>query len=414
MNRWGIAAAGVLLQVALGAVYAWSVFRVPLSKQFGWTISQVSLTFTIAIFALGFAAFFAGLWLSRAGPRIVAVTGGALYGLGVALASFAGHSLTGLYLTYGVIGGIGLGFSYIVPVAVLVKWFPDRRGLITGVAVGGFGAGALVTAPVATKLIGSVGVLPTFLYLGIAYLVVTVICGFFMQNPPPGWKPAGWNPSATQSAQRSAADYTFGDAVRSWQWWVLWGLLFLNTSAGISVISQEVPMFQDLAKVSAIAAAGMVGVVSFGNALGRVFWAWLSDIVTRRMTFVIMYVLQVALFWALPSLHTTTTVTLVSFLILMCYGGGFGTMPAFTADYFGVKNVGPIYGLMLTAWSFASVFGPVLIAQMRQSTGVYTGALHIIAVVLLLSVVLPLIVRPPKTAVTANEPVGTRVRGVGA
>jgi MFS transporter, OFA family, oxalate/formate antiporter len=157
-------------------------------------------------------------------------------------------------------------------------------------------------------------------------------------------------------------------------------------------------MFQELAKVSAITAAGMVGIVSFGNALGRVFWAWLSDIVTRRMTFLIMYLLQVALFWILPSLHTTGIITLVSFLILMCYGGGFGTMPAFTADYFGAKHVGPIYGLMLTAWSFASVFGPVLIAQMRQSTGVYSGALHIIAVVLLASVILPLIVRPPKAA----------------
>lgn len=410
MNRWGIAAAGVLLQIALGAVYAWSVFRVPLSKQFGWTISQVSLTFTIAIFVLGFAAFFAGLWQNRVGPRVVAITGGALYGLGVALASVAGHTLTGLYLTYGVIGGIGLGFSYIVPVSVLVKWFPDRRGLITGIAVGGFGAGALVTAPVATRLIASVGVLPTFLYLGIAYLIVTVVCGFFMQNPPAGWKPAGWTPSATQTAQRAVRDYALGDAVRSWQWWVLWGLLFLNTSAGISVISQEAPMFQELAKVSAIAAAGMVGIVSFGNALGRVFWAWLSDIVTRRMTFVIMYLLQVALFWVLPNLHTVGVITVVSFLILMCYGGGFGTMPAFTADYFGAKNVGPIYGLMLTAWSFASVFGPVLIAQMRQSTGVYSGALHIISIVLLLSVILPLIVRPPRAMVEADKPVGSGVR----
>jgi MFS transporter, OFA family, oxalate/formate antiporter len=157
---------------------------------------------------------------------------------------------------------------------------------------------------------------------------------------------------------------------------------------------------------SAITAAGIVGVLSFGNALGRVFWAWLSDIVTRRMTFSIMYLLQVALFWILPSLHTVGIITAVSFLILMCYGGGFGTMPAFTADYFGTKSVGPIYGLMLTAWSFASVFGPVLIAHMRQSTGVYSGALHIIAVVLLVSVILPLIVRPPK-AVSVDDMVAT-------
>src|ERR1700675_859150 len=170
LNRWYIALAGVLMQLALGAVYAWSVFRVPLTKQFGWSSPEVTLTFTISIFVLGIAAFFGGLWLNRQGPRVVALTGGVLYGLGVFLASFSANKLWWLYLSYGVIGGIGLGLSYIVPVAVLVKWFPDRRGLITGVAVGGFGAGALVTAPVATRLIQRVGVLPTFAYLGISLL----------------------------------------------------------------------------------------------------------------------------------------------------------------------------------------------------------------------------------------------------
>jgi OFA family oxalate/formate antiporter-like MFS transporter len=396
-NRWVIAVAGVFMQVALGAVYAWSVFRTPLAKQFGWTISQVTLTFTIAIFALGFASFFAGLWLNRSGPRIVAVTGGVLYGVGVFLASFTNGNLGWLYLSYGVIGGVGLGFSYIVPVAVLVKWFPDRRGLITGIAVGGFGAGALVTAPVASRLILSIGVLKTFAYLGIAYLIVTVIAGWFMQNPPVGWKPAGWSPSASQIAQRATRDYVLGEALRTWQWWALWLLLFLNTSAGISVISQEAPMFQDFAKVSALVAAGMVGIVSIGNAVGRVFWAWFSDVVTRRMTFVVMYGLQVVLFFLFPNVHSVFLVTTVAFIILMCYGGGFGVMPAFAADYFGSRNVGPIYGLMLTAWSFASVFGPMLVAHMRQSTGVYGGALRIIALVLAVSIVLPLIVHPPRS-----------------
>jgi OFA family oxalate/formate antiporter-like MFS transporter len=162
-NRWMIAIAGVFLQIALGAVYAWSVFRVPLSKQFGWSISQVTLTFTISIFVLGFAAFFGGLWMNRKGPRVVALTGATLYGVGVFLASFSANKLWWLYLSYGFVGGLGLGLGYIVPVAVLVKWFPDRRGLITGIAVGGFGAGALITAPVATQLIQSVGVLSTFL-----------------------------------------------------------------------------------------------------------------------------------------------------------------------------------------------------------------------------------------------------------
>src|ERR1700678_3532748 len=188
-NRWGIAAAGVLLQVALGGVYAWSVFRVPLSKQFHCSISDVTLTFTIAIMALGFASFFGGLWLKRVGPRVVALTGGVLYSLGVFLASYSYHGLWWLYLTYGVIGGVGLGLGYIVPIAVLLKWFPDRRGLMTGIAVGGFGAGALIVAPLATHLIQSVGVLNTFAYLGVGYLIVTVAGGLFMHNPPDGWRP---------------------------------------------------------------------------------------------------------------------------------------------------------------------------------------------------------------------------------
>ena len=394
-NRWGLAAAGFLMQMALGAVYAWSVFRVPLSKQFHWSISEVTLTFTICIFVLGVSAFFGGLWLNKKGPRIVALTGGFLYGLGVFLASFSAGKLWWLYLSYGLIGGIGLGLGYIVPVTALVKWFPDRRGLITGIAVGGFGAGALVTAPLATYLIQSVGVLQTFAWLGIVYLVVTMSTGYFMKNPPEGWKPAGWVPSATLTAQRAAKDYTLGGALKTWQWWALWALLFLNTSAGISLISQESPIFQEIAKVSVIAAAGMVGIASIGNGVGRIFWAWTSDALTRRWTFLAMFLVQVGLFWMLPSLSTASVLTVVSFIVLMCYGGGFGTMPAFAADYFGSKNVGPIYGLMLTAWGCASAFGPLLIAHLRQSSGSYVGGLHLIAGIMAVSVVLPALVSPP-------------------
>src|SRR5712671_5646481 len=305
-NRWTIAIAGIFLQIALGAVYAWSVFRVPLSKQFGWSISEVTLTFTISIFVLGFAAFFGGLWMNRKGPRLVALTGGALYGLGVFLASFSAHKLWWLYLSYGFIGGLGLGLGYIVPVAVLVKWFPDRRGLITGIAVGGFGAGALITAPVATRLIQSVGVLNTFACLGIAYLVVTIISGAFMQNPPDGWKPEGWSPTASETAQRAGHDFKLGEALRTWQWYALWLLLFLNTCAGISIISQEAPIFQELTGASAIVAARMVGLASIGNAAGRVFWAWVSDLITRRATFAVVFVLQALLFWFLPTIATVS------------------------------------------------------------------------------------------------------------
>lgn len=403
VNRWVIAIAGIFMQVALGAVYAWSVFRAPLVEQFGWSISEVTLTFTISIFMLGIAAFFGGLWLNRQGPRLVALVGGALYGVGVFLASFSANGLWWLYLSFGFIGGIGLGLAYIVPVAVLVKWFPDRRGLITGIAVGGFGAGALITAPVATGLIQSVGVLTTFAYLGIAYLIVTVVASLFMQNPPDGWKPEGWTPTAFENKQRAVHDYTLGEALRTWQWYALWFLLFLNTFAGISVISQEAPIFQELVGVSAVVAASMVGLASIGNALGRVFWAWVSDLLTRRATFFVMFLLQVLLFWFLPSATAISVMTILTFVVLMCYGGGFGTMPAFAADYFGSKNVGPIYGLMLTAWGVASAVGPLLIAYMRQTTGSYRGALHVIAGVMAVSTVLPILVSQPQAASPARK-----------
>jgi OFA family oxalate/formate antiporter-like MFS transporter len=402
-NRWIIAIAGVFMQIALGAVYAWSVFRVPLAKQFGWSISEVTLTFTISIFMLGTSAFFGGLWLNRSGPRVVAMAGGALYGVGVFLASFSANRLWWLYLSFGLIGGIGLGLAYIVPVAVLVKWFPDRRGLITGVAVGGFGAGALITAPVATSLIQNVGVLSTFAYLGVTYFIVTLIASLFMQNPTEGWRPEGWTPTAAETKQRTGADYTLGEALKTWQWYALWLLLFLNTFAGISIISQEAPIFQELVGVTAVVAASMVGIASIGNAFGRVFWAWVSDLLTRKVTFVVMFLLQIGLFWLLPGIASVTVMTAFAFVILMCYGGGFGTMPAFAADYFGSKNVGPIYGLMLTAWGVASAVGPLLIAYMRESSGSYASALHVIAGVMAVSTLLPIVVRRPKKVLPSSD-----------
>src|SRR5437667_12323658 len=196
-------------------------------------------------------------------------------------------------------------------------------------------------------------------------------------------------------------------------------LLFLNTCAGIAVISQEAPIFQELTKVSAVVAGGMVGVASLGNAVGRVFWAWVSDLITRRATFFVMFLVQVLLFWFLPNIGAATLMTIVTFVVLMCYGGGFGTMPAFTADYFGPKNVGPIYGLMLTAWGFASAFGPLFIAHMRETAGSYTGRLRVIAGVMAISAVLPILVRPPRTRDTgttkiASDPLSKKMAGIAS
>jgi len=397
-NRWGIAVAGVVMQIALGAVYAWSVFRIPLTKTFGWTISQVTFTFTLAILMLGFAAFVGGLWMRKAGPRTVAIAAGILYGAGVFLASFSAGHLGWLYFSYGVLGGIGLGLGYIVPVATLVKWFPDKRGMITGIAVAGFGAGALITAPVASRLIASVGVLKTFAILGIAYLIAVTGSAFFMKDPPQGYSPPGWKPTAAEQKQRSTRPYTLSDALRTWQWYGLWALLFLNTCAGISIISQAAPMAQEITRVNAATAAGLVGIISIANGLGRFLWAWFSDLIGRRWVFLAMFLIQAVIFWILPRVNSFPTFATLAFLILLCYGGGFGTMPAFAADYFGPENVGSVYGLMLTAWGFAGLVGPTLIARIRQSTGHYSEALTIIAVVMLVSAVIPLMVRPPDSA----------------
>jgi OFA family oxalate/formate antiporter-like MFS transporter len=394
-NRWTVAVAGVIIQIALGAVYAWSVFRIPLTKAFGWTISQVTLTFTIAILALGFAAFAGGLWMRRSGPRNVAIAAGVLYGAGVFLASFSAYHLFWLYFSYGILGGIGIGLGYIVPVATLVKWFPDKRGMITGIAVAGFGAGALITAPIASRLILSVGVMRTFAILGIIYFVAVTIPAFFMKDPPPNYRPAGWTPTATQQKQRSAKTYTLSEAMRTWQWYALWALLFLNTSAGISIISQAAPMAQEVTGVTAAVAAGLVGIISIANGSGRFLWAWFSDLIGRRWVFLSMFLVQAIVFFALPRISSFPAFTAMCFVILLCYGGGFGTMPAFAADYFGAENVGSIYGLMLTAWGFAGVFGPLLIATIRQSTGRYSHSLTITGIVMLCSAVIPLIVRPP-------------------
>jgi len=411
INRWWIAVAGFCMQMALGAGYAWSVFRIPLVKEFGWSISQVSSTFSITWMFLGLSGVMGGLLLTRIGPRIVGIAAGLMWGGGVFLASFSAYKLWWLYLTHGVMGGIGLGMGFVVPVAVLVKWFPDRRGLIMGISVAGFGAGALVAAPIAGRLIQSVGALPTLMYLGVVYGVIVVCSALFMQNPPEGWKPAGWTPTAAQVSQRCDRDYTLREALRTWQWWAICALLCINTVAGISIVSQAAPMFQELGKVSAVTAATFVGIISLGNGVGRVFWAWISDVTSRKTAFFAMYLLQALIFWNFHSISSPTVLLVASFVILCCYGGAYGITPAFAADYFGPRHTGPIFGLMLLPWAFPAAFGPLLFAYLRQSTGGYNQALYLIAAVLTVAMILPTLISPPhKHRVAEETPVATGVR----
>lgn len=380
------------MQMALGAVYAWSVFRIPLTQTFGWTVSQVTLAFELAILVLGFAAFAGGMWMRRSGPRPVGIAAALLYGCGTALAGLS-HNLPMLYLTYGVIGGAGLGLGYIVPIATLVRWFPDKRGMITGIAVAGFGAGALVTAPIAQRLIGSAGVSNTFAILGIAYFVIIMLAATVMKNPPAGYAPAGFQPSSVRGS--AAPDFALPQALGAWQWYGLWLTLFLNTTAGIAIISQASPMAQEISHVNAATAAGLVGIIAIANGSGRFLWAWFSDAIGRKSVFLAMFLLQALAFLLLSHASGFASLALLAFVILLCYGGGFGTMPSFATDYFGSRDIGSIYGLMLTAWGAAAVVGPTFIAQVRQATGHYQDALRVMALVALLSAIVPLLLHPP-------------------
>ena len=410
LNRWGLAFAGVCLQMALGAAYAWSVFRIPLSKEFGWTISQVTSTFLISWFFLGCAAFVGGLWMRRRHPRIVAMTAGLLWGGGVFLASFSAHKLWLLYLTYGVIGGIGLGMGYVVPIAVLVKWFPDRRGFITGLAVAGFGMGSLFSAPAAGWLMQHVGLMPTFAYLGAAYAIVAIAAGFFMQNPPEGWKPEGWTPTAAQVSQRSDRDYGLGEALGTWQWWAICLLMSVNTMSGLSIISQASPILQEMGKAGPETAAVLVGIIAIFNGVGRIFWSWISDLTSRKVAFFLMYLTEAILFWTYHSIDSLTPLAIATFVVAMCYGGAYGITPAFAADYFGPRHVGSIFGLMMFPWAFAAASGPYLFAYLRQINGNYTQALYLIAGLMTAALILPVVITPPHGRNrTEKEPTGGRL-----
>jgi len=397
-NRWGIAVAAVIMQVCLGAVYAWSVFVRPLVNTEHWTLTQVSLSFTINVFFIGVGTVIGGLWMDRAGPRKVATVAGVIYGLGYTLSCFAAssHSLPFLYLSYGVLAGTGGGMGYICPVATIAKWFPDKRGVMTGLAVTGYGAGALLMGPIAAREIVSAGVPTTFLTFGIFYFIAVILAAQFYANPPAGWKPAGWAPRTAVAKAAGTYDYTVKEAMGTWQFWLLWLMLFLNVSAGIMIISQASPIAQQQVHMTAVAAGVMVGLLGIFNACGRFFWAWMSDHIGRARVYLLLYLIQAGIFISLPKIGTETALFLAFAVIYLCYGGGFGTMPSFTADYFGPKYMGGIYGWILLAWGVGGVVSPIMIARLRQVTGQYTTAIYIIAGLMVVSLIFPLIARRPR------------------
>ncbi len=416
-GRWGLVAAALLLQFSIGAVYAWSVFGKALQSPdaFGLSKVEASLPFTVTIAMIFIGAYLGGRWQDRKGPRTVALTGGVIYAVGIILASFVSGAdqLWLLILSYGVISGFGLGLAYIVPIAMLLKWFPDKRGLITGLAVGGFGFGAVLTSPVAQALIERNRDVPTraFLPLGIAYLIMSLVGASFFRNPPAGYSVPGWTPAASTAASRSTHDYTQGEALRTPQWYLLTAILTLNVAAGIALISQAAAAAADIAGYSTAAAASVVGIWAIFNGAGRVVWAAASDKVGRMPAFAAMLGLQGVCFLLLPHAANAALFFLLGAIIYLCYGGGFGTMPATAGDFFGVKFAGAIYGLMLIGWSLGGVLGPQLAAALA-SGGAYTRAYTAIGVLALAAVALTFLTRVPgqreDAAVGAGDRVGAR------
>lgn len=412
-NRWLILAGGVLVQLTIGAVYAWSTFSKAIqadSSAIELSKVQATIPFEVAIGMLFLGTFLGGRIQDKRGPRIVALTGVVIYSIGIILASFTrdASDLWLLILGYGVLGGFGLGLAYIVPIAMLQKWFPDKRGLITGIAVGGFGFGAVITSPLAQRMIDGIDgyeVHPTkaFLYLGIAYLVFGLIGASVFKNPPEGYVAPGvakaheqHDTKKEEQAAKAGRDFTQQEALSTPQWYMLTLILTISVTAGISLISVAAGTATDVAGMSAAAAATLVGVMGLFNGGGRILWAAISDRIGRMPAFVGILGLQGLALLAIPHIGNAAVFYVLCAVVYTCYGGAFGTLPSTAGDFFGVKNSGAIYGLMLIGWSIGGVVGPLLISWLVGEDQAYTLGFTVMGAIALVGLIIPFIAKPPK------------------
>ncbi|PLR75415.1 MFS transporter [Bacillus sp. V3-13] len=395
-NRWLIAAAAVGIHISIGSVYSWSVFTNPLRDAHGWGLSEISLTFSIAILFLGLSAAFMGHFVERHGPRKSGIISSICFGIGLIGAGFAEsiESLYLLYFFYGVLGGIGLGIGYITPVSSLVKWFPDRRGLATGLAIMGFGFASLIASPIIADLITNIGIANTFYLLGTVYFVVMIASSLYLAPPPPGWLPEGMAEEETKDKRvADLSQLTANEAVKTVRFWALWAMLFINVTCGIAVISVASPMAQDIAGLSAAGAATMVGIMGLFNGFGRIGWASISDYIGRPNVYTAFFAIQTVAFLLLPTTTNALLFQLLIFLILTCYGGGFASIPAYIGDLFGTKQLGAIHGYILTAWAAAGLVGPILVSWIRETTNSYTLTLYIFVAAFVAALAISLLIR---------------------
>lgn len=401
-NRWLIALAGLGIHISIGSVYAWSVFSKPLQLAFGWNLKQANFTFGLAIFMLGISAAVMGHVVERRGPRFAGLVSALLWALGLLGSAYAtsGYApdngrLWLLYCFYGLVGGAGLGTGYVTPVSTLMKWFPDHRGLATGLAIMGFGFASFLGAPVIGRLIEAEGLSLTFLSLGVVYLLIMVVSALYLQPPPTGWQPLGYT-GPKRVPQRRHIDLmpmTANEAVKTLPFYGLWTMMFINISCGIAVISVASPMAQELTGINAIAAAAIVGINGLFNGAGRLAWASLSDHIGRPNTYVAFFLIEILAFWCLPSVPEVLVFQVLLYLVMTCYGGGFSTLPAYIGDIFGTRQVSAIHGYVLTAWALAGITGSSLASLLREETGSYADMMRIFAGVFVVALAVALAMR---------------------
>ena len=398
MNRWRVVVGGVSMNLALGSLYAWSVFVLPLEKEFGWTRSQTSWVYTIAVVVFASTFLIAGRIQDRRGPRACALAGAILVSVGFFAASFT-TSLWFLYLSFGLVVGAGNGFGYATPMPVASKWFPDRRGLVVGLMVGGYGAGSAIIGPIATSLIASAGWRPTFRMLGIVFLVMGLVGAWLLENPPPGYRPQGWTPPPSTALRR---DYSTAEMLRTPQFYGLWIAYALGATAGQMTISQLVP-FARSAGLGAAVATLALPVTAAGNAGGRILSGWLSDALGRVTTLRVM-VLASAI--AMPALFAWREQPVLFFILVACvywcYGTQLSVFASATADLYGTRNLGSNYGVLFTAWGAAGIFGPMIGGRVFDAYGDYRYAFYAASALAIVAFFSLVLVKPLDTDAAAT------------
>ena len=398
LNRWWRVVGGLMMNIALGTLYAWSIFVAPLEKEFGWKRAQTSAVFGIAVVVFALSFIVAGRLQDKFGPFWISLTGGILVSLGFFLCSYT-HSLMWLYICFGVIGGLGNGFGYATPIPVMAKWFPDKRGLAVGLAVGGYGAGSALFGPLANlHLIPTYGVHTTFQILGSIFLVMTVIGAFLLKNPPAGYRPAGWTPSApTAKSGATTKDFTPGEVLRTPTFYFMWIAYALGTLAGLMVISQLVPFAKSVGIPGAALVTLSLVVGAVGNASGRILSGWMSDTMGRLNVLRTMIAISMI---AMPILYlvgsNVTLLYIVVFVVYWCYGTQLSVNAATTADFFGTKNAGINYGMLFTAWGVAGYFGAKIGGTMYDKYHNYQMAFYTAGVLAAVALVAEMLARRPK------------------